>query len=152
MLDPKDAPGMVYFIPVPKSPHGCDVDPTGEYIVGNGKLSADLSVYSFDKIMAAIANEDFEGDIDGIPVIRFEAGLDGTLKGAGLGPLHTAYRRQRQMCIRDSQKDKDVMAIVNWKKAEEYLAEGNFKTMQTSFYHNLMDEKSGIATSNSRPQ
>ena len=36
ILDPKDCPDMVYFIPVPKSPHGCDVDPTGEYIVGNG--------------------------------------------------------------------------------------------------------------------
>lgn len=91
MLNPKENPGMVYFIPVPKSPHGCDVDPTGEYIVGNGKLSADLSVYSFDKIMEAIKNEDFEGDIEGIPVIRFEAGLDGTVKGAGLGPLHTEF-------------------------------------------------------------
>ena len=29
-------PGMVYFLPTPKSPHGCDdVDPTGEYIVGS---------------------------------------------------------------------------------------------------------------------
>lgn len=91
MLDPKNSPGMVYFIPVPKSPHGCDVDPTGEYIVGNGKLSADLSVYSFDKIMAAIESKDFEGEIDGIPVIRYEAGLDGVVKGAGLGPLHTEF-------------------------------------------------------------
>ena len=91
MLNPNENPGMVYFIPVPKSPHGCDVDPTGEYIVGNGKLSADLSVYSFDKIMEAIKNEDFEGEIEGIPVIRFEAGLAGTVKGAGLGPLHTEF-------------------------------------------------------------
>lgn len=91
MLNPAENPGMVYFIPVPKSPHGCDVDPTGEYIVGNGKLSADLSVYSFDKIMEAIKNEDFEGDIEGIPVIRYEAGLSGTVKGAGLGPLHTEF-------------------------------------------------------------
>src|SRR5690606_28599202 len=41
ILSPKDCPDMVYFIPVPKSPHGCDIDPSGEYIVGNGKLSAD---------------------------------------------------------------------------------------------------------------
>lgn len=91
MLDPRTNPDMIYFIPVPKSPHGCDIDPSGEYIVGNGKLSADLSVYSFDKIMAAIDAKDFEGEIDGIPVIRFEAGLEGTVKEAGLGPLHTEF-------------------------------------------------------------
>jgi nitrous-oxide reductase len=34
MLDPKNCPDMVYLIPCPKSPHGADVDPTGEYIVG----------------------------------------------------------------------------------------------------------------------
>jgi nitrous-oxide reductase len=32
VLDVKDLPGVCYFIPCPKSPHGCDVDPTGEYI------------------------------------------------------------------------------------------------------------------------
>ena len=34
MLIPADCSGMVYFLPTPKSPHGVDVDPTGEYIVG----------------------------------------------------------------------------------------------------------------------
>lgn len=91
ILDPKDCPGMVYFIPVPKSPHGCDVDPSGEYIVGNGKLSADMSIYSFDKLMAAIEREDFTEEIAGIPVINYEAGLHGILKKPGLGPLHTEF-------------------------------------------------------------
>ncbi|RLD21300.1 MAG: nitrous oxide reductase, partial [Bacteroidetes bacterium] len=40
VLIPEDCPGLVYFLPTPKSPHGVDVDPSGEYIVGNGKLSA----------------------------------------------------------------------------------------------------------------
>lgn len=91
ILDPKDCPDMVYFIPVPKSPHGCDIDPTGEYIVGNGKLSADMSIYSFDKLMAAIESKDFVGDIDGIPIINYEAGLYGILEKPGLGPLHTEF-------------------------------------------------------------
>ena len=91
ILNPKDCPDMVYFIPVPKSPHGCDVDPTGEYIVGNGKLSADMSVYSFDKLMKAIENKDFTGDIDGIPVINYESGIHGILLKPGLGPLHTEF-------------------------------------------------------------
>lgn len=91
ILNPKDCPGMVYFIPVPKSPHGCDVDPTGEYIVGNGKLSADMSVYSFDKLMKAIKEKNFDGDFDGIPIINYEAALDGIVKQPGLGPLHTEF-------------------------------------------------------------
>ncbi len=91
ILDPAELPDMVYFIPVPKSPHGCDIDPTGEYIVGNGKLSADMSIYSFDKLMAAIQAKDFDGDIDGIPVINYESGLYGILTKPGLGPLHTEF-------------------------------------------------------------
>jgi len=91
ILDPKDCPDMVYFIPVPKSPHGCDVDPSGEYIVGNGKLSADMSIYSFDKLMTAIEAKDFAGEIDGIPIINYESGLHGILKKPGLGPLHTEF-------------------------------------------------------------
>ncbi len=91
MINPADAPGVVYFLPVPKSPHGCDIDPTGEYIVGNGKLSADLSVYSFDKIQQAIENENYEGDFEGIPIISYEAAIDGVVKEPGLGPLHTEF-------------------------------------------------------------
>ncbi len=94
ILKPKDCPDMVYFIPVPKSPHGCDVDPTGEYIVGNGKLSADMSIFSFDKLMKAIENKDFTGDIDGIPIINYESGVDGILQKPGLGPLHTEFDGQ----------------------------------------------------------
>jgi nitrous-oxide reductase len=41
---------ICYLIPCPKSPHGCDVDPTGEYIVGSGKLAALIPVFSFDKM------------------------------------------------------------------------------------------------------
>lgn len=57
VLDASELPGLVYFLPTPKSPHGCDVDPTGEYIVGNGKLSADLTVHSFTKMLDAIKNK-----------------------------------------------------------------------------------------------
>ena len=31
--------GLAYFLPTPKSPHGVDVDPTGEFIVAGGKLA-----------------------------------------------------------------------------------------------------------------
>lgn len=57
VLDPKDLPDMVYLMPCPKSPHGCDTDPTGEYIVGSGKLAAIIPVFSFTKIQDAIAQK-----------------------------------------------------------------------------------------------
>lgn len=91
MLDPKDCPDMVYFMPCPKSPHGCDTDPSGEYIVGSGKLAAMIPVFSFTKIQAAIANKTFEGDYEGIPVLKYDAVLHGEVKKPGLGPLHTEF-------------------------------------------------------------
>jgi len=91
VLTPEDCPGLVYFLPTPKSPHGVDVDPSGEYIIGNGKLSADLTVHSFTKMQEAIANESFETTIAGIPVLKFEEVVAGAVKDAGLGPLHTEF-------------------------------------------------------------
>jgi nitrous-oxide reductase len=91
VLDPKDCPDMVYFMPCPKSPHGCDTDPTGEYIVGSGKLAAMIPVFSFTKIQKAIADKNFEGEYEGIPVLKYEAVLHGEVKKPGLGPLHTEF-------------------------------------------------------------
>lgn len=91
VLDPKDCPDMVYFMPCPKSPHGCDTDPTGEYIVGSGKLAANVPVFSFTKIQNAIAAKDFDGQFDGIPVLKYESVLHGEVPKPGLGPLHTEF-------------------------------------------------------------
>ena len=91
MLDASELPGLVYFLPTPKSPHGCDVDPSGEYIVGNGKLSANLTVHSFTKMLAAIEAKKFDGEAYGIPILNFEDVLAGVVDQAGLGPLHTEF-------------------------------------------------------------
>jgi nitrous-oxide reductase len=91
VLDAKDLKDICYFIPCPKSPHGCDVDPSGQYIVGSGKLAALIPVFSFDKIQKAIAAKDFIGDYEGIPVIKYESALYGEVKKPGLGPLHTEF-------------------------------------------------------------
>lgn len=90
-VDPLKVPGAVYFLPTPKSPHGCDVDPSGQYIIGNGKLSADLTVHSFDKMIAAIEGKKFDGEAYGIPILKFEDVLAGQVKSGGLGPLHTEF-------------------------------------------------------------
>jgi nitrous-oxide reductase len=91
IVDPTKVPGAVFFLPTPKSPHGVDVDPTGEYIIGNGKLSADLTVHSFTKMLDAIEKKNFDGEAYGIPILKFEDILAGVVKQPGLGPLHTEF-------------------------------------------------------------
>lgn len=91
VLDVTELPGIVYFLPCPKSPHGCDVDPTGEYIVGSGKLAAVMPVFSFTKMKEAIDKKDFEGDFQGIPIVRYQSALYGEVQKPGLGPLHTEF-------------------------------------------------------------
>ena len=94
VLDPSELPGLVYFLPTPKSPHGCDVDPSGEYIVGSGKLAAALTVHSFTKMLAAIEGEKFDGEAYGIPIIKYEDVIAGVVEQPGLGPLHTEFDGQ----------------------------------------------------------
>jgi nitrous-oxide reductase len=91
VLDTRTLPGIAYFMPCPKSPHGCDVDPTGEYIVGSGKLAALIPVFSFTKMMDAINNKKFDTYYDSIPVLKYEDVLYGEVKKPGLGPLHTEF-------------------------------------------------------------
>jgi len=91
MLDPTELKDIMYFIPCPKSPHGCDVSPDGEYIVGSGKLAALIPVFSFSKMIEAIENEDFEGDVNGMPILNYESVLYGEVQRPGLGPLHTEF-------------------------------------------------------------
>ncbi len=91
VLDAAALKDICYMIPCPKSPHGCDVDPTGEYIVGSGKLAALIPVFSFDKLMGAIKDKKFDGNYGGINVIKYEAALHGEVQKPGLGPLHTEF-------------------------------------------------------------
>lgn len=91
VLIPSECPGLVYLLPTPKSPHGVDVNPTGEYIVCSGKLSADITAHSFEKMLKAIDEKAFDGEVGGVPVLKFDAVLGGTVKEPGLGPLHTEF-------------------------------------------------------------
>ena len=91
VLVASECPGILYYLPTPKSPHGVDVDPTGEYIVGSGKLSANISVHSYSKMVQAIENEDYETMVEDIPVLKYESVLAGIVEQPGLGPLHTEF-------------------------------------------------------------
>ena len=82
--------GLLYFVPEPKSPHGADVTPGGEYVVVSGKLDPHVTIYSFDKMQTAIANQDWEPDPYGVPVLNFDSVMEAQVE-VGLGPLHTEF-------------------------------------------------------------
>jgi nitrous-oxide reductase len=90
VLDPREVPGLVYLIPTPKSPHGVDVDPSGQYIIAAGKLASVVTVTDFDKLMSAIENKEFETEIRGVPVVKTSAVRIAEVP-VGLGPLHTQF-------------------------------------------------------------
>jgi len=82
---------ILYFIPEPKSPHGVDVTPGGEYLAVAGKLDTHVTVYSFDKIQKAISEGDFSGtDEFGVPILNFDNVKEAQVE-IGLGPLHTQF-------------------------------------------------------------
>jgi nitrous-oxide reductase len=82
--------GLLYLAPEPKSPHGSDVTPGGEYIVVGGKLDPHVTIYSFEKIQDAIAAGGHETDAFGIPVLPLDSVMEAQVE-LGLGPLHTVY-------------------------------------------------------------
>lgn len=91
VLDAASCDDMIYYLPTPKSPHGVDVDPTGEFIAAGGKLATVIPVHSFSKMIQAIADERFEQVIEGIPVLEYDAVIAGEVENPGLGPLHTEF-------------------------------------------------------------
>ncbi len=93
VIDPRDVEGLVFLIPIAKSPHGVDVTPDGKYIIGSGKLQSITTVFNIEKIQTAIGKKDFTGNEDGIPVLNYDAIKDAEVN-VGLGPLHTQFDDQ----------------------------------------------------------
>jgi len=90
VLYPTDVSDIAWFIPLAKSPHGVDVSPSGQWIIGSGKLSPTTTVYNMESIKRAIQNQDFEETIDGIPVLTYNSVREAEIP-VGLGPLHTQF-------------------------------------------------------------
>ena len=64
--------------------------PDGEFMVVAGKLDPHVTVFSFDKLMAAIEAGTSETDAYGVPVLDFDAVMEAQVE-LGLGPLHTQF-------------------------------------------------------------
>jgi nitrous-oxide reductase len=93
-IDTCVAEGILHFAPEPKSPHGVDVTPDGKFMIVAGKLDPHVTVYSIDRIKAAIAGKKFSTrDEYGVPVLDFDAVKEAQVE-LGLGPLHTQFDNQ----------------------------------------------------------
>lgn len=80
VLDGRNGSDLTLYVPVPKSPHGINAEPSGKYVVANGKLSPTCTVIEWAKV-----DEWFDGKLkDPRDVVVAEPEL-------GLGPLHTAF-------------------------------------------------------------
>ena len=85
------ANNALFLIPEPKSPHGVDVSPDGEYITVCGKLDTHASVFQWSKIKKLIESKKYIGkDPYGIPILDMKSSLHGQVE-LGLGPLHNQY-------------------------------------------------------------
>ena len=90
-MDVAIANNALFLIPEPKSPHGVDVSPDGEYITVCGKLDTHASVFKWSKIKKLIADKKYAGkDPYGVPILDMKESLHGQVE-LGLGPLHNQY-------------------------------------------------------------
>lgn len=116
MVDAK----ALYLIPEPKSPHGSDVTPNGEYIVVSGKLDTHASVYSFAKIKSLMDKAEYTGkDPYGIPILSMQKSLHGQVE-LGLGPLHTQFDSEDGMAYTSLYVDS---AVARWNYKDLKLIE-----------------------------
>jgi nitrous-oxide reductase len=90
-LETAIAEGLLHLTPEPRSPHGVDVAPKGDFIVVAGKLDPHVTIYSMEKIKKAIASKNFSGsDEFGVPILDFDSVVEARIE-VGLGPLHTQF-------------------------------------------------------------
>jgi nitrous-oxide reductase len=76
VIDPaKTKEKILYVIPVPKNPHGCDVSPDGKYVAASGKLSPTVTLIDISKI-------------DKVKNLRDAIAAQPEV---GMGPLHTTW-------------------------------------------------------------
>ena len=97
---------------------------------------------------------DKEGGMD-IAFQLVTPGFNFDLARAGKGKSHgwfffSTYNTEQAHTLLEvnaSQKDKDFIMAVNWKKAEEYIKAGKGKRVPAKYAHNKLDHSTHTATS-----
>ena len=134
-LETAAAEGILHLAPEPRSPHGVDVAPNGNYITVSGKLDPHVTVYGMDRIKQAIDAKNFEGtDRYGVPILKFDAVVAGKVE-LGAGPLHTQYDNQGNAYTSLYLES----AVAKWTLGEPYHAGDNaFKLRdKVSIHYNI---------------
>lgn len=90
VIDPAKHPGVLHYLPIGKSPHGIDTDPSGRWVIGSGKLQPSTTVIDFERLKKAMDKKDYQGEFRGVPVVNYDSVVVGEVP-VGLGPLHTQF-------------------------------------------------------------
>jgi nitrous-oxide reductase len=144
------------------SPFGTE---NSEYVVAGTRFSVPMEDVGADVPISSY-KKNFRGSISFVSVdketgrmkIAFQLRLPGVnfdLARSGKDKSHgwfffSCYNSEQANTLLEvnaSQKDKDFVLAVNWKKAEEYLKAGKAKKIATRYAHNVYDEKTHTATS-----
>ncbi|KAB2915980.1 MAG: Sec-dependent nitrous-oxide reductase [Bacteroidetes bacterium] len=139
------------------------VTPNTEYVVGATRFSVPLDG---EDVPISSFKENFRGTVNFIKIdkesghmnLAFQImtpGVNFDLARAGKGPsegwmFFSCYNTEQAyelLEVNATQKDKDFIMAVNWKKAEEYIKAGKGVKKPAAYLHNKYDEKSHMATS-----
>jgi nitrous-oxide reductase len=143
------------IIQIPNSA-GCHASPyptqNTEYLVAGTRFSVpipqkDVPIDSYKENFKGTFTFISGGQEPGSMDIAFQIlapGYDYDLAHSGKGVSHgwsffTSYNVEEENTLKEknaSQYDKDYIAAVNWKKAEEYIAQGKFQEWPSEYYHN----------------
>src|SRR5688572_8001019 len=83
------------------------------------------------------------------PGVNFDLSRAGKMKSHGwfFFSCYNTEQANTLLEVNASQRDKDFIMAVNWKKAEEYLAQGKGRVEKVKYAHNVYDDKTHSATS-----
>ncbi|HEU5210157.1 MAG TPA: Sec-dependent nitrous-oxide reductase [Longimicrobiales bacterium] len=143
-------------IPNSAGNHGSPfITPNSEYLVATSRFSVpvpnrDMSISEYTgnfKGMLSFVRADRAGEMD----VAFQIlvpGYNYDLAHAGKGPsdgwmFFTSYNAEEAHTLLEvnaSKRDKDFIAAVNWKRAEECVAQGNARSMPARYVHNVVGD------------
>jgi len=148
------------------------VTPNTEYVSAATRFSIPMDEENLNNKDVAIDSykENFKGTISFIKAdepgkmeVSFQIlvpSYNYDLSHAGKGPSNgwaffTSYNTEQantMLEVNASKNDKDYIAAVNWKKAEQYVAEGKGKMVDGEYYHNYVDHETHTAKSEVKKQ